>query len=118
MSLGDELVDQKRSCLKITYVSPPPPHEHDSEDEEDVHDHDEEEQGPELTVNLANLIPGVVRFPQSSVCGSALIWTLADAGLVHCVFGNFLVWQIETQSLGGLIINAGEKVILQATGKK
>lgn len=58
VALSDVLADQKRSSLKLTYLTALNPHIHDEEDDE--HEDDEEEEDKEYTVTLANLVPGVV----------------------------------------------------------
>ena len=56
-ALNDILVDQKRSSLKLSYLSPLNPGESDDDDDEE----DLEDEDKKYTINIANFIPGTVR---------------------------------------------------------
>jgi hypothetical protein len=115
-ALNDVLVDQKRSSLKLTYWSGLDPDVPD-DDEEEV---DLEQEDKKYTINIANFIPGAVSILPSipSLCEN----TNNVLSSLRCVpfpfFECFLLEQVETQSFGGLIINSGERVTFEATGKK
>ena len=112
-ALNDVLVDQKRSSLKLTYWSGLDPDSTDDDEEEEEVDLEREEK--KYAINIANFIPGTVGVSISSVKVKKLIFPSVD---VHFFSSNIKNKQVETQSFGGLIINSGERVTFEATGKK
>lgn len=91
-TLNDVLVDQKRSCLTLRYMSVNADQESDDEEE----DPEEEEEDKELarteqTINVANLIPGIVSVLCATPLGndvSNVSLTMLDYVVFHIVGRN------------------------------